>query len=102
VQFNKVEEATMNPSECRHSRRVKIMGYELTLRFPGGQLLSAWEPEVPWAKRHSVKWRRRFLQAYTKERDDFLIEVATMTGAPILTVDTADMSHSLNRPATRQ
>jgi hypothetical protein len=76
-------------SAAEHRRRVCLPhGYTATFSFsPATGLACDWEPSPPRIR--TTRAQRRFLSAYTAERDAFITEVATMIGGVALVADVA-------------
>jgi hypothetical protein len=75
-------------------------GYSCIFRWHhGGQISAEWQPDVPEVR--SPRHRRRFLEAYDRERAQFLSEVATVTGKVIGVVNLHGGELSICRPLVR-
>jgi hypothetical protein len=72
------------PPAAEHRRTVKLpLGFRCTFAFAVDTgLRFVWHPGIP--RIESNRARRRFMAAYTAERDRFLAEVAGMLGAAVV------------------
>ena len=74
----------------KHKRTVRLPhGFRATFTWSHPYSLGIeWEPDVPLIR--SPRAQRRFFAAYKSARDDFVREVATMTGFTVGMIDTGD------------
>lgn len=59
--------------------------FRLDLANLEGGLACEWSPDVP--RIHSPRARRKFVEAYTMARDDFLQDIAQMIAGSVAAVD---------------
>ncbi|RWH76853.1 MAG: hypothetical protein EOQ86_19690 [Mesorhizobium sp.] len=81
-------------------RRVTLThGYEVEFAVGSFGLSRKWYPACPVFR--SRRAGRRFLEAYRKARADFLRDLATMLGGPVVVADT-EGEVAVVEPETRQ
>jgi hypothetical protein len=81
-------------------------GLRATFSFsPTGGLRTDWEPDTPQKTIRSDRAWNKFYKAYVKARDEFMAEVATLIGGPVLTVTMPDangaVDTTISHPHTR-
>jgi hypothetical protein len=88
---------------AEHQRIARLpYGYTVTFGYgPDIGLRFEWEPDVPRIR--SPRAQRRFFEAYTRERDAFMRDIATMIGGSVMVADVGGPlgSVSVIRPGTR-
>jgi hypothetical protein len=73
-------------------------GYTATFRWDNGMKVQ-WEPDIP--RINSQRHLRKFFEAYTKARREFMTDVAATLGGGVLVVD-MDGTSEIITPPSRQ
>jgi hypothetical protein len=60
-------------------------GFTAHFRFEAGHLSVAWAPDVPAIK--SPRARKKFMEAYWRARDEYMVVVATAIGGRVMMLD---------------
>lgn len=93
----------MNLSEIEYRRAVPMpYGLVAHFSFVGGYFECAWAPDIPSRIIRKPKAKRRFIAAYTDARNDFIRDLATITGLRVAVVNTDDLSFTAIGPEVRQ
>ncbi|MFK0272713.1 hypothetical protein ACIQUG_03510 [Ensifer sp. NPDC090286] len=94
------KETPMNLSEIDYRRAVPMpFGLVAHFSFVGGNFECAWAPDQPWRIIRKSKAKRRFIAAYTDARNDFIRDLATITGLRMVE-QTQDTVGPISTPGT--
>lgn len=93
----------MHLSDIDYRRAVPMpFGLVAHFSFVGGQFECAWAPDIPSRIICKAKAKRRLIAAYTEARNDFIRDLATVTGMKLAVVNSDDLSFTAIGPEVRQ
>lgn len=93
----------MHLSEIDYRRAVPMpFGLMAHFSFVGGHFECAWLPDHPSRIIRKPRAKRRLIEAYTEARDDFIRDLATITGMKMAVINTDDLSFTAIGPEVRQ